>query len=123
MIPSLPASTTRSWPSSAGALEPRSVSLVLSCSWSVGVNDWRRLEAGERELQHAVAEVGGPVPGAVAGVDEDALSTRLHHGPPRDRIAESLAEQLLGTSSAWRFAQSVLNTLARRPLARSIRTT
>jgi len=37
-------------------------------------------------------------------------------GPPRERIAESLCGQLLGTITVWRFAQRELKTPAILPL-------
>jgi hypothetical protein len=43
--------------------------------------------------------------------------------PPRERIAESLAEQVLGTCSSRRSAHSVLNTLTSLPPERSITAT
>ena len=116
MIPSLPASTTRSWPSSAGALEPRSVSFVLRCSWSVGRERLAQAQAGERELEHAVAEVGGPVPGRVAGVDQDAPAAGLHHRPARATGSPSRSPgSCSGRAALRRFAQSVLNTPLQAP--------
>ncbi len=44
-------------------------------------------------------------------------------GPPRERIAESLAGHVLGVSRWRRSAQSVLNTPTHAPLARAMSTT
>ncbi len=67
----------RSWPSSAGALEPRSVSLALSSSLVGWGENLAQLKVRERQLEHAVTEVRGPVPGRVAGRDEQAFAPGL----------------------------------------------
>ena len=122
-MPSLPASTTRFSPSSAGADEPRSVSLLLSCSWFTGVNDWRSVSPGNvssRTLSPKFVDpFHGPLPVSIRMRRPPGSTT----GPPRERIAESLAEHVLGTCSSRRFEHSVLNTLTTRPLERSISTT
>ena len=89
--PVLAGDHTRLPPSSAGALEPRSVSLVLSCSWSVGVKAWRSAGSGSVSSStlspKSVVPFQGPLP----------VSSRMRRppgsttAPPRERIAESLA--------------------------------
>ena len=97
---------------------------MLRCSWSVGVNDWRRRQARERELERRCRRSSVvPFQGALPVSIRMRLPPGSTTAPPRERIAESLAEQLLGTISVRRLAQSVLNTVLMRPLARSIRTT
>src|ERR1019366_1243936 len=121
-IPSLPATATRSWPSSTGALEPRSVSLLLSSAWLVGVKDWRRLSDGKVSSSTLSPKSLLPFHGALPVSIRMRLPPGSTTAPPRERIAESLAGQLLGTSSSRRPEQSVLKTRVRRALERSIAT-
>jgi hypothetical protein len=89
----------------------------------VGVKDWRRLNSGNVSSStlspKSVEPFQGPLPVSIRMRVPPGSTT----GPPRERIAESLAEQVLGICSSRRLAHSVLNTFSRRPLERAISTT
>ena len=97
--------------------------MLFSCAWLTGVKDWRSVRPGKPSSitlsPKFVRPFHGPLP--------VSISMRVPPGsmtaPPRERIAESLAEQLLGTIRPRLFEHSVLNTVRTRPLARSISTT
>ncbi len=132
MMPSLPASTTRPSPSSAGALEPRSVSPALSSSWLVGVKDWRRDRPGKLSSStlspKSVAPFQGPLPVSIrmrplAGSGERSECLRFgwldHRAAAREdrRVARRAGARLLQFAAVG--AQRVEHA-QRRPLERAI---
>ena len=87
MTASFPATRTRSCAEQGG----RGRSEVEVVGVELGLVGRRvrlaKAQAGERELEHAVAEIGRPVPVAVASVDQQAATARLDDraAPREDR--------------------------------------
>ena len=96
---------------------------MLSLSWSVGVKACLSTSRGNVSSStlspKSVLPFQLPLPVSISSRPPPGSTT----APPRERIAESLCGQLVGTMIVWRFEQSVLKTRRNLPLAREISAT
>ena len=99
------------------------MSVSLSWAWFLGVYAWRSVRLGKLSSSTLspkfVLPFHGPLPVLIRTRPPPGSTTT----PPRDRMAESLARQLLGANSPPRFEQSVLYTVRNLPLVLSISAT
>src|SRR5439155_17042679 len=119
----LPALDGEPAPSSAGDVEPRSVSPLFSSASFVGVQlpTSRDASGASRSVESPQYVFPSKKPLPVATSRSPVAGSRT--APARPQIAESLSGQVLGTSSPARSEQSEFQTCSSLPLAASITAT